>query len=390
MSTQLTGFTFPRSNDFSINVGNASKSVEDFLFAISPTITITSINTHAISLSTYKSIINSLSAGAWESLNLNSAGIDKYLNDINNSLTNRGTAGQNLPPSINLFFNTIVHNAQDVITLVITSSPQIKVDLSKGWKPNQSIFSFLKEMIGNNPFAALFGEVGKKVNNIFSSVAGLVQNGFHMTGRDIQIGPYWSLSNSPLSNYPEFTMETILVNDCQDHYISNKEIVKKLTLDYLPTTEGIFKFKPPYLFNIDININFGLAKRIYFCKATFNVVESGKYFIDGTTGEKIPEFFKVTCHFTSLLPDMINLLSTSLDYSPNANSLGYVQTIAEPKKDTPAQQPKKKSGSQRRMDREMHGASSEPRSTQSNIHGNDPHHGRGNRGNGNSQKRKHN
>ena len=394
--TEYTGYTFPKS--FGLFLGDPKKSAEDFLYSISPTIKITAINTHAISLNTFKGIIHALTnatSSSSKGKDLNYEEVDNFLSSIDGNL--KISNSTSLPPSINLFFNTITHNSEDIINLVITSSPQIKVDLTKGWKTNQSIFNFLKEMIGNSPLATLFGDAGVKVGSFFSDAAGLVQNAMQMTGRDIQLGPYWSFSNSPLSNYPEFSMETVLINDSSDHYEKNLEIVKKLTVDYLPTTEdgSDFKLKPPYLFNIEIGVNFGFIKRMYFCKATFNVTETGKYFI--VEGKKIPEFFKVSCHFTSLLPDMQNL-SPSTDssgigfaYSENNGDIEYTgKAVTYVKKDTKPAPAKKKTGSERRMYREMHGARSEPRSTQSNIYGNDPHHGRGNRGNGTPQKRKHN
>lgn len=340
--TEHTGCTFPES--LGLSIGSSNQDIDAFLYSISPTIKITAINTHAISLNTFKSIINALTnatSSGTQSKSFSSEGINTFLSSIDSTLNISNS--NSLPPSINLFFNTITHYSEDIINLVITSSPQIKIDLTKGWKANQSIFNFLKEMIGNNSLlATLFGDVGVKVGNFFSNAAGLVQNAMQMTGRDIQLGPYWSFSNSPLSNYPEFSMETVLINDSSDHYEKNKEIVELLTMKYLPTTEegSDYRFKPPYLFNIEIGVNFGFIKRMYFCKATFNVTETGKYFINPEDGKKVPEFFKVSCHFTSLLSDMQNL-SEGFEYSENRNNIEYtgpkvtyVKKESEPAKQT--------------------------------------------------------
>ena len=329
----IKGHSFPQASGFSIG----GVSIEDHLHEISPTIKITSINTSAISLDTFKSIVNALTNSAnfnsgSNSNNLNDSQVDAYLSTIDDSLKINSTS-DNLPHSINLFFNTITHYSEDVIDLVITSSPQIKVDLTKGWKSNQSIFNFLKEMLGNNPFSTLFGKIGENITKVFSSATNYVQSAMQMTGRDIQLGPYWSFSNSPLSNYPEFSMETVLINDCWDHYKDNRDIVQLLTMDYLPTTEdeSEFRFKPPYLFNIEIGVDFGFKKKMYFCKATFNVTETGKYFL--IEGEKVPEFFKVSCHFTSLLPDIQNL-SEGFEYSENkSGEIEYIGPKVESKID---------------------------------------------------------
>lgn len=341
-----TGYTFPESLGLFIGEKGKRKKVEDFLYSISPTIKITSINTHAISHNTFKSIIYALTNATTLKPSMmndfDSSGINGFLSSITSTL--KISNSNSLPPSINLFFNTIVHSSEDTINLVITSSPQIKVDLTKGWKTNQSIFNFLKEMVGNSPFITLFGDAGAKVGSFFSNASTLVQTSMQMTGRDIQIGPYWSFSNSPLSNYPEFSMETVLTNDSETHYEKNREIVELLTMKYLPTTEEDlqYKFKPPYLFNIEIDINFGFRKRMYFCKATFNVTETGRYFIiDGY--KKIPEFFKVSCHFTSLLPDMQNLSTPKDFYEGNSSDIEYTgpavvyasKDDAETKNETP-------------------------------------------------------
>ena len=153
--SKMQGHSFPKALGFSIS----GKNIEAYLHSISPTIKITSINTHAISLDTFKSIVGALTNSTnfnseKENKNINSGEVDAYLSSIDSSLKVKSSTG--LPRSINLFFNTITHNSEDTIDLVITSSPQIKVDLTKGWKTNQSIFNFLKEMIGNNPFSALF------------------------------------------------------------------------------------------------------------------------------------------------------------------------------------------------------------------------------------------
>lgn len=308
----LQGHSFPSAEGFSIK----GKSIDEYLYDISPTIKIVAIDTHAISRNTFNSIINALSESvdASTTKDFNAETNDEYLKSITDNLDIKSEYKTSLPKSINLFFNTIINNAEREIDLVITSSPQIKIDLTKGWKANQSIFNFLKETLGNDPFRLLFGESGKSVSNIFSSTATLAQNVMNMTGRDIQLGPYWSFSNNPLSNYPEFSMETVLINDCEEHWKINKQIVELLTMDYLPTTEknSNFKLKPPYLFNIEIGVDFGFIKKMYLCKATFIVTETGRYFL--INGEKIPEFFKVTCHFTSLLPDIQNLSDPSFKY----------------------------------------------------------------------------
>lgn len=334
MSGSLTGYSFPEANGLKIS----NRDIDEYLFSISPIITMTSINTHAINLKTFNSIVGALTNSTNTNRSFGEEEIDNCLKSIDESLEVKGS-NDSLPRSINLFFNTITHNSEDRIKFVITSSPQIKVDLTKGWKTNQSIFNFLKEMIGNSPFTSLFGEFGEKLSNKFSSVATFAQTAMQMTGRDIQLGPYWSFSNSPLSNYPEFSMETVLINDSDTHYERNKEIVELLTLKYLPTTENNsdFKFKPPYLFNIEIGVNYGFIKKMYFCKATFNVTETGKYFIS-PDGEKIPEFFKVSCHFTSLLPDIKNL-SLGFSYDDNSSDIEYIEQAKtqdiETKNETP-------------------------------------------------------
>ena len=350
MDNPLKGHSFPKADGFFVS--NKNTAIDEYLYSISPRIKITSINTHAISRDTLNSIIKALSNSVKPNImtdpsdsskekilpkysDFSNNAMDKYLKTISESLEIRDSTS--LPKSINLFFNTITNNAQREIELVITSSPQIKIDLTKGWKTNQSIFNFLKETLGNNTFGLLFGESGKSVSNIFSSTAAFAQNVMNMTGRDIQLGPYWSFSNNPLSNNPEFSMETVLINDCKEHWEDNSKIVELLTIDYLPTTEekSNFKLKPPYLFNIEIGVDFGFIKKMYFCKATFNVTETGKYFF--YEGKKIPEFFKVTCHFTSLLPDIQNLSNPGFEYKGTGenHSISYIQ----PKKETPVPPP---------------------------------------------------
>lgn len=337
MDKPLKGHSFPKADGFFVSKKNTA--IDEYLYSISPRIKITSINTHAISRDTLNNIIKALSNSVKPNIitdpsdsskekilpiysNFSNNAMDQYLKTISESLEIKDS--MSLPKSINLFFNTITNNAQREIELVITSSPQIKIDLTKGWKTNQSIFNFLKETLGNNPFGLLFGESGKSVSNIFSSTAAFAQNVMNMTGRDIQLGPYWSFSNNPLSNNPEFSMETILINDCKEHWEDNSKIVELLTIDYLPTTEekSKFKLKPPYLFNIEIGVDFGFIKKMYFCKATFNVTETGKYFF--YESKKIPEFFKVICHFTSLLPDIKNL-SLGFSYNDNSSDIEYIE-----------------------------------------------------------------
>ena len=322
MSTYV-GKSFPYAS-LSVNDGSSNKAIEDILFRLSPTVKIDSINTKAITVDTLQNIINALTDNAVSGKDYGDTDSHGVLDNIYGELKIPNTSS--LPNSINLFFNTIINNVQDNIWFVITSSPQIKADFTKGWKPSQSIFNFLKEMLGNNPFSFLFGKAGQTVNNFFSNAAGFAQTAMQMTGQDIVLGPYWSFSNSPLSNYPEFSMETVLINDSAEHYKTNKRIVELLTMEYLPSTDAekggwnTFRLKPPYLFNITINANFGFIKKIYFCKATFNVVETGKYFNISGFG-KIPEFFKVTCHFTSLLPDIQNLYN--FDYQGSNGAIEY-------------------------------------------------------------------
>ena len=169
MSIKIKAYSFPSSN-FKLN---GSEAIEDFLFKISPKVTITPIQTNAMS---YKVIENILTSMKLSLLNGNTNNTETNADNFFDKMSPTFTNTNGLPKSIQLFFKTMITSARTPYIFVITSSPNIQVDLSKGWKNSQSIFSFLKEMFGNEAYSNFFGKKGENFSSIFSSGTQFVQS----------------------------------------------------------------------------------------------------------------------------------------------------------------------------------------------------------------------
>ena len=96
--------------------------------------------------------------------------------------------------------------------------------------------------------------------------------------------------------------------------------------------DDLFKFRPPYLFNVEINLNWGFTKKLYLCKGVFNITEHGRYF--KVDYKKVPEYYKMSCQFTSLLPDMQNLLDSKFNWNGNSNGGDDMKVPEIPKKES--------------------------------------------------------
>ena len=218
-----------------------------------------------------------------------------------------------LPKSINLLFGSIPWkgNPECEIVLPITSTPlSINSQLDHGWKSNQSIFEFIKKQIGGSSafgefFGQVFGNLGKTVLNYTGTATAITENLMHIFGRDIQLGPYWSIGDGVLDNRQTLSFNTILVNDSPAHYIANAKILVQLFFNSLPMAYiGSYKLRPPSLFDIQLDTCVAGKKKYYMCTGQFSCEAKGKY-IGIDSKSKIPEAYSLSLTFNSLIPDLL-------------------------------------------------------------------------------------
>ena len=203
------------------------------------------------------------------------------------------------------------------IKLPITSSQLVlNTSLDKGWKTNQSIFEFVKNQIGNSGFSDLLkGLGGKSFLNSFAEIVNgataVTENLMHIFGRDIQLGPYWSLADGAFDDRQSVTFNTILVNDSSGHAKANKNVLRELFQNSLPRTDGDFKLKPPKLFNVTIDTKVSGRRKYYLCTGNFKCEAKGRYY---DNEYKTPEAYSLTLTFNSLVPTFKNLVTNDNDY----------------------------------------------------------------------------
>ena len=289
----LKGYCFPECNNSEITAN---------LRSLIPEITIIQYNTDTFP-ELFQNFINGL-RGLHNS---------EILSDIEkNSLSNvysklDSTAKPKLPSSINLLFNSLPTKYKNKIVLPITSTPiAINSQLDHGWKANQSIFDFIKKQIGGNSqfstlFGAMFGDAGKAIEDTTRVVTEITENLMHIFGRDIQLGPYWSLGEGALDNRQTLTFNTILINDTEDHYNANAEVLKSLFVKSQPRAIDGFKIKPPSIFDVEINTCVAGKKKYFLCSGQFGCEAKGRYY------KQIPEAYSLSLTFNSLIPDLLKI-----------------------------------------------------------------------------------
>jgi len=193
------------------------------------------------------------------------------------------------------------------IVLPITSTPMaINSQLDHGWKANQSIFDFIKKQIGGNSpfstlFGTLFGDAGKAVTEGVNFITEITENLMHIFGRDIQLGPYWSIGEGALDNRQTLTFNTILVNDSETHYLKNAAVMRNLFIYSQPNAVGGFKIKPPSIFDVELDTCVAGKKKYFLCSGQFSCEAKGRYY------KQIPEAYSLSLTFNSLIPDLLKI-----------------------------------------------------------------------------------
>lgn len=305
VTAELTGFCFPECTNSEITAR---------LDSLMPKITITKYNTGTFP-ALFQNFINGL-----RTLQMNSIGHDENEDDTLTSLFNLLFKGESegLPPSIKLLFCSLPLKPDCKIYLPITSSPlSINSQLDHGWKANQSIFDFIKKQLGGSGFSSTFGKLfggnGESVLKFGTDAADLTENLMHIFGRDIQLGPYWSIGEGALDNRQSLSFNTILVNDSKTHYEENAKVLRKLFIESQPYAikdeNSSYAINPPSVFDVELNTCTAGKKKYFLCTGQFNCEPKGRYY------NKIPEAYSLSLTFNSLIPDLLRIQMEKGGYS---------------------------------------------------------------------------
>lgn len=298
-TTEYKGYCFPECTN---------AKILSQLEILIPHLTIFKYNTGTFP-EVFQNFINGL-----HSLSMGSIGHDKDQDDTLNELYGKlvkSISNTALPPSINLLFCSLPCEPDCKIRLPITSSPlSINSQLDHGWKANQSIFDFIKKQLGGSGFSSTFGKLfggnGESVLKLGTDVANLTENLMHIFGRDIQLGPYWSIGEGALDNRQSLSFSTILVNDSKEHYDGNAEVLRKLFVESQPNAlednDSMFRIKPPSIFDIELDTCTAGKKKYFLCAGQFSCEPKGRYFKN-----KIPEAYSLSLTFNSLIPDLLKI-----------------------------------------------------------------------------------
>ena len=305
VTAELTGFCFPECTNSEITAR---------LDSLMPKITITKYNTRTFP-ALFQNFVNGL-----RTLQMNSVGHDENTDDTLTSLFNLLFKGESegLPPSIKLLFCSLPLSPDCKIYLPITSSPlSINSQLDHGWKANQSIFDFIKKQLGGSGFSSTFGKLfggnGESVLKFGTDAANLTENLMHIFGRDIQLGPYWSIGEGALDNRQSLSFNTILVNDSKTHYEENAKVLRKLFIESQPYAikdeNSSYAINPPSVFDVELNTCTAGKKKYFLCTGQFNCEPKGRYY------NKIPEAYSLSLTFNSLIPDLLRIQMEKGGYS---------------------------------------------------------------------------
>lgn len=294
-SKELSGYCFPECNNAEIT-SNLDKLI--------PKITITQYSTDTFP-ELFQNFIKGLRGLKKGSFSNNIE--DNTLKEIYSKLDS--SSNTSLPYSINLLFNSLPTTYKRKISLPITSTPlSINSQLDHGWKANQSLFDFIKKQLGGNSLiGTLFGNFGKTVANGATAITEITENLMHIFGRDIQLGPYWSLGEGALDNRQTLTFNTILVNDSYEHYIANAKVMYSLFVDSQPMAlNGSYKINPPDIFDIELDTCVAGKKKYFLCSGQFSCEAKGRYYGKGWF-KKVPEAYSLSLTFNSLIPDLLKI-----------------------------------------------------------------------------------
>lgn len=217
----------------------------------------------------------------------------------------------------------------------IISSPQIKVNTSNGWKNEQSLLSFVKNISNSGAIGGLLQAIN--LSSVVNGVIDEVERIGGMAGWSPRIGPYFSLTDNPFGDRPSLNVEIKLINDTETAAMDNSMFLDQMLRNSLIGTtrahrgggDGIENFgsvdgsslfnswRPPKLFNVGLKFGAGGAqdggktiyvKRYYLCTLEATVQPEG-LFRSAKFAGRIPDAYSVQMNFTSLMPDTLDLWS---------------------------------------------------------------------------------
>jgi len=203
---------------------------------------------------------------------------------------------------------------RDYIDIPIFNSPQIKTNNDSGFKHEQSLLSFVKNLTTQGLLGILAKGAG--VADVLSGGIDEIERIAGFVGWSPRIGPYWSLSENPFNERPSIQTEIKLINDSATAAKNNSKFLDEVVKESLVATgsarkkgksgSGFGRWWPPKLYNVGLKwgatgqIGPNYVKKYYMCTLDAAVTA------EGVVRNGYPDAYSVNLGFSSLLPDTLD------------------------------------------------------------------------------------